>query len=247
MKTKKKSANNSASKTKVKESESGETTMDRSQLKAIATILKAAGSDIKVMKSDDDVTLRRKVGEAIVDLPPLEISKKLDALDPVKMTNVLKVDCLGVFIDINDVSCFRCVDVGQCVSAFVKNLRDGFSHLDSAVVVVDAAKPPSKTDPKTGDPIVEYDAKRAVFIRDVKNPNPKGDDLHDMIQRVLTTLPETLGQLRAIVEQEFDLDGDSDFMEFVTAMRDPKEGVIKLIEDLDDDDRSALKEAGYKI
>src|SRR6185436_16030737 len=136
-------------------------------------------------------------------------------------------DCLGIFVDLSDVSCTHCPDATACVGKFISNLRSGFSHVKSALGD-DGPKP-------------------AVFIKDVPNPNPKGDDLHDTIRRVLKEQPETLGELREIMERDFDFDSDADFMTQVTAFRDPKDGVIKLDVDLSDADKAALREAGYDV
>lgn len=218
-----------------------EEVMDRQTLKRIAGHLKGAGSGVKILKSDTDEALQRKVNEAIRQLPSAEVVKKLESVDPEKLVSVLKKDCLGIFIDLSDVSCVRCPDAERCAAAFVANLKGGMKVVQGAVSEGDGGKAPTK-------PLaVKYDGKHLVFIRDVKNPNPKNDDYHDTIQRVLDDQPETLSELRAIVEDDFDIEGDADFMRFVTALRDPKEGVIKLVEDLTEFDKVTLREAGYKV
>jgi hypothetical protein len=222
-----------------------EETMDRATLKGIAGQLKGAGADIKVLKSDTDEALQRKVNDALQRLPSADVLKKLESIDPNRLTNVLKRDCLGIFVDFSDVSCVRCPDAVGCVSKFIGNLKDGMASVQDAVATVGDKKPEPKAEPATA--VTRYEPKRLVFIRDRPNPNTKGDDYYDTIQRVLDDQPENLGELRAIVEQDFDLDGDGDFMKFVTALRDPKEGIIKLDVDLSDADKVALRKAGYKV
>lgn len=226
-----------------------EETMDRPILVGLARMLKDAGSDMKALKSDTDEQLQKKVNEAIQQLPVPEIVKKLEAIDPNKLVAVLKRDCLGIFVDFSDVSCVRCPDAKQCVSKFIENLKGGMDDLKGAMPD-DGGKP--KPDAKAKlraklPPVTRYEAKRLVFIRDVKNPNPEGDDYHDTIDSVLNEQPETLGELRAIVEKDFDFDGDGDFMKFVTALRDEKEGVIKLDVDLTEDNKVELRKAGYAV
>lgn len=217
--------------------------MDRAVLKGIVGQLKAAGSDVKVLKSDTDEALQRKVNEALQRIPSEEVAKTLESIDPNKLVTVLKQDCFGLFVDFSDVSCVRCSDATACVTAFLKNMR---KMPDLKNAMTDAEKP--KAEPsKQAPPVTRYSPDRLVFVRDVQNPNPKGDDLHDTIRRVLDDQPETLGQLRAIVEEDFDLESDADFMKFVTALRDPKEGVIKLDADLSDADKVALRKAGYEV
>lgn len=224
-----------------------EGTMDRPTLVGIARLLKDAGSGVRALKSDDDAELQKKINEAIHELPSAEIVKQLEAIDPDKLINVLKQDCLGIFVDLSDVSCIHCPDAKSCVAAFVGNLQGGFVRLQGAMI--------TKTDDKAAPepprpavvPVTRYEATRLVFVRDVPNPNPEGNDYHDTIEHVLKDQPETLKELRAIVEQDFDLDNDGDFMKFVTALRDPKEGVIKLDVDLSKKDRAALREAGYDV
>lgn len=234
--TKKKSTKKSAGKP--------EETMDRSSLKAVVSQLKDMGSDIKVLKSDTDEGLQKKVNEALQKLPPPDMLKKLESIVPDKLVSVLKRDCLGIFIDLSDVSCIRCPESGLCAKTFIANLKGGLKGLDAALPVAAVEK---KTAKAKITPVTRYERKRLVFVRDVKNPNPVGDPYHDTIQRVLDDQPETLGQLRVIVEQDFDIDSDGDFMKFVTALRDPKEGVVKLDVDLSEDNKIALREAGYDV
>lgn len=222
--------------------------MDRPTLLSITKELKGAGADLKALKSDTDEQLQKKVSDAIQALPSAEIVKKIESVDPNKLTKTLKLDCFGIFVDLRDVSCVRCPDAGKCAAKFVKNVREGFTVVDGALS--DAAKEePAKAQTKAVKPVdpATYVPGRPVFVRDVKNPNPKDDDYHDVIQRVLDEQPETLAEMRAIVEDEFDLEGDADFMRFVTMMRDPKEGVIKLDVDLVEKDKIALRKAGYEI
>lgn len=231
--------------TKTKAVKKPEEVMDRPILIGIARLLKGAGSDVKALKSDTDGELQRKVNDAIQRLPPAEVAKQLEAIDPDKLVNGLKLDCLGIFIDLTDPSCVHCPDAKSCAAKFIENVRGGFARVKGAA----SSKPEAKDEaPKPSvTPVTRYEASRLVFVRDVKNPNPEGDDLHDTIKRVLKDQPETLGELRMIVEDDFDLDGDGDFMKFVTALRDPKEGVIKLDVDLNDNDKAALRKAGYDV
>lgn len=224
--------------------------MDRPTLLSITKELKLAGADLKALKSDTDEQLQKKVSDAIQVLPSAEILKKLESVDPNKLTKTLKLDCFGIFVDLRDVSCVRCPDAGKCVAKFVKNVREGFTVVGGAVTVVEEQGPKAlRVTPETIKlaSVTSFQGSRAVFVRDVKNPNPKDDDYHDVIQRVLDEQPETLAEMRAIVEDEFDLEGDADFMRFVTMMRDPKEGVIKLDVDLAEKDKVALRKAGYEI
>lgn len=243
-----KTNNKGAAKNKVGNKPTNEDTMDRAALKGLVSQLQGSGGvDIKVLKTDSEADLQKKVNAALQGLPKGDVLKTLEMVDPVKLVSVLKLDCIGVYIDLNDVSCVRCADAAQCASAFIKNVKGGMSHLKSAVSEPDdVAKKPTAAKPKLV-PVTKYDHMRPVFVLDVPNPNPKGDDFHDTIQRVLDAQPETLGELRTIVSEDFDLDGDADFMEFVTALRDPVEGVLRLDVDLSEDNKAALRSAGYKI
>lgn len=220
--------------------------MDRPTLLSITKELKGAGAAIKALKSDTDEQLQKKVSDAIQALPSAEIVKKIESVDPNKLTKTLKLDCFGIFVDLRDVSCVRCPDAGKCAAKFIKNVHDGFAVVNGALSDATKEEPAKIQSVKLVDPAT-YVPDRLVFVRDVKNPNPKDDDYHDVIQRVLDEQPETLVEMRAIVEDEFDLEGDADFMRFVTMMRDPKEGVIKLDVDLAEKDKAALRKAGYEI
>ena len=233
-----------AKKTKVA-AKQPEETMDRKTLIGIARLLKGAGSEVKALKSDADLALQKKLNEAIQKLAPPDVIKLLESIDPGKLVNGLKQDCLGIFVDLSDVSCTHCPDVTACVGKFIGNLRGGFSHVKGALG--DDGPKPAAAAKQAVVPVTRYEAKRAVFIKDVPNPNPKGDDLHDTIRRVLKEQPETLGELREIMERDFDFDSDADFMTQVTAFRDPKDGVIKLDVDLSDADKEALRAAGYDV
>jgi len=222
-----------------------EETMDRSALKVIASQLKEMGSDIKVLKTDTDDQLQKKVNEQLQKMPKDEVLKKLETIVPDKLVQVLKRDCIGVFIDLADVSCIKCKDSAKCASLFLQNLKGGFTDLTKALpdkVVEEKVVEKAKLKPAS-----RYEADRLVFVRDVKNPNTKGDDLYDTLQAVLDEEPTTLAELREIVERDFDLDSDGDFMKFVTAMRDPVEGVIKLDVDLSEKHKKQLREAGIDI
>jgi hypothetical protein len=222
-----------------------EETMDRAALKAIASQLKEMGSDIKVFKSDTDEGLQKKVNEQLQKIPTGEILKKLETVSPDKLVTVLKRDCVGIFIDLSDVSCFRCKDSGKCASEFLKNVKGGFTALDKAM-------PEAKNDEKPAEkvklkPASRYEEDRLVFVRDVKNPNPVGDPYHDTIQTILDEQPSTLGELREIAERNFDIDSDGDFMKFITNLRDPAEGVIKLDVDLTEKNKAELRKAGIEV
>lgn len=230
---------------KKKTSAEPEEVMDRKALKVIAAQLKEMGADLKVLKSDTDELLQKKVNEALQALPPPDVVKKLETISPEKLVTILKKDCLGVFIDLKDVSCVKCKDNEECAQKFIQNVRGGMPGLEKAL----PDKEPDKKPEKKGKlvPVTKYNPDRLMFVRDVKNPNPKGDDYHDTIQAILDKQPETLGEMRAIVEEDFEIENDAEFMTFVTGFRDPKEGIIKLDVDLSDKDKAALREAGYEV
>lgn len=230
---------------KVNTNKKPEEVMDRPTLIGIARLLQGAGSDVKALKRDTDADLQKKLNEALQRLPPAEVVKQLEAIDPNKLVNELKLSCLGIFIDLTDVSCVHCPDAKACAGKFIENVSGGFAHVKGAAASKQEVK--DETPKPSLVPVTRYEAGRQLFVRDVKNPNPKGDDYHDSIQRVLDEQPETLGELRAILEDDFDFDGDGDFMKFVTALRDSKEGVIKLDVDLSDKDKATLREAGYEV
>jgi len=220
-------------------------TMDRAALRSIVSQLKSAGGDIKVFKSDTDDVLQRRVNDAIQALPSDEVLARLEAVDPVKLVAVAKRDCLGIFVDFRDISCVRCPDAVKCASTFIANLRSGFRDLPDSVRSPLVATKEEAPEKKPG--ILKYDPKALVFVRDVKNPNPKGDEYHDAFQRILDEQPETMVEVKKILEEDFDFDDDSDFMKFIAALRDPKQGLIKLVTDLTDKDRAVLRDAGYSI
>jgi hypothetical protein len=209
-----------------------ENTMDRMALKAVVSQLQAAGVEIKVLKSDSDDQLHAKVNDALQQLPPPAVLKTLHEIVPDKLVAVLKRKCLGIFIDLTDISCKKCGSSEACAKEFIKNIGGGMKEFDKALLV---------------EPVTRYERKRAVFVRDVKNPNPPGDDLHDTIQAILEEQPETLKQLRVIVERDFSINNDEDFMALVTALRHPEEGVIKLDLDLSEKNKIALRKAGHEI
>ncbi len=221
-------------------------TMDRTALKVIASQLKEMGSDIKVLKSDTDEQLQKKVNEQLQKMPKDDVLKKLETIVPDKLVTVLKRDCIGIFIDLSDVSCVKCKDAGKCASLFLQNLKGGFTDLTKALPEKKAEEKPAVEKVKL-KPVSRYEEDRLVFVRDVKNPNAEGDQLYDTLQAVLKEEPSTLGELREIVERDFDLDSDGDFMKFVTTMRDPIEGVIKLDVDLSEKNKKELREAGVDV
>lgn len=218
--------------------------MDRSALKAIVSQLKEMGSDIKALKSDTDEILQKKVNEALHAMPKEDVLKKLESIVPDKLVTILKRDCLGIFIDLSDISCVRCKDNVTCAREFLKNLKGGLADVTKALPDAVVEKEPEKA---KLSPATRYEAKRLVFIRDVPNPNPVGDPMHDMLQAVLDESPDTMGELREIVERDFEIESDADFMKFVTSMRDPKEGIIKLDVDLSEKNKAELRAAGIDI
>lgn len=222
-----------------------EETMERTSLKTIVAQLKEMGSDIKVFKSDSDEALQKKVNEALQKLPTADMLKKLESIVPDKLVSVLKKDCLGIFIDLSDVSCIRCPDNMSCAKTFIQNLKGGMKGVDGAA----GAKPvEEKKAPKASiTPVSRYEAGRLVFMRDRKNPNAKDDPWYDTVDVVLKEQPDTLGAVREIVERDFEVESDGEFMKLVASMRDPKEGILKLDVDLSKDDREALREAGYDV
>lgn len=222
-----------------------EETMDRSALKVVVSQLNNMGADVKVFKSDTDEVLQKKVNEALQKLPPTAVLEKLESIVPDKLVNILKRDCIGLFIDLSDVSCVRCKDSQACVTAFLKNVKGDLADVQKALAGPNGEE--KKVKKTKLAPVTRYEADRLVFVRDVKNPNPKGDDYHDTFQRVLDGQPDNLEELRAIVEKDFDVESDGDFMKFVTAMRDPAEGIIKLDVDLSEKNKTELRNAGVEI
>lgn len=218
--------------------------MERGALKSIITQLKEMGSDIKALKSDTDELLQKKVNAALQQMASPEVLKKIESIVPDKLVNILKRDCLGIYIDLSDVSCVRCTDNVSCAKTFLANLKGGFA--DVAKALPDTTEAP-KVEKTKLQPVTRYEAKRLVFIRDVPNPNPVGDDYHDMLQAVLDEQPDTMGELRQIVERDFEIESDADFMKFVTSMRDPKEGIIKLDCDLSEKNKAELRAAGVDV
>lgn len=89
-----------------------------------------------------------------------------------------------------------------------------------------------------------YDPKALVFVEKVKNPNPKGDDCHDTIQAILDEVPDTMSELREIIEREWETE-DDDFKEWIDGLH--KEGVIKLVKDLTEEDRRELRAGGVDV
>lgn len=225
-------------------------TMDRKALKAVAAQLKDAGVELKVLKSDDDTTLQKKVNDALQKLPPADIVSKLESIDPTKLLPVLQRDCVGLFVDFSDVSCVRCKDVPTCVREFIKNVTGG-----GIVQLAPAMKTEEKKKPKTEEkkPSADeeetevelgYEPKRAVFISNVKNKNKKGDDFYDTVQAILDEVPENMKQLRKIIARDFEQD-DNEFLESLLSLRD--DGIVKLDFDLSDDDKKELRAAGYDV
>ena len=243
-KSKQKPAPKAAKKLTKKPATKPEETMDRSSLKAVVSQLKDMGSDIKVFKSDTDEGLQKKVNEALQKLPKPDMLKKLETIVPEKLVQVLKRDCIGIFIDLSDVSCVRCPENGLCAKTFINNLRGGLNDIDAALPSPPVEKKAAKA---AITPVTRYEAERLVFVRDQPNPNPQGDAYHDTFQAVLDEQPESMSELRAIVERDFEIENDGDFMKFVTTMRDPKEGLIYLDVDLSDDHKKALRKAGYDV
>ena len=221
-----------------------EETMDRAALKVVAAQLKEMGSDVKVLKSDTDEALQKKVNEALQKLPTSDMMKKLESIVPEKLVSVLKRDCIGIFIDLSDVSCVRCPEAAACAKQFISNLKGGLKAVDAALAEPPAEKKKAKA---SITPVTRYEGERLVFTRDMPNPNPEGDPYHDTFDAVLEEMPDTLAELRAIVERDFDIDSDADFMKLVTSMRDPKEGIVMLDVDLSDGHKTALRAAGYDV
>jgi vacuolar-type H+-ATPase subunit E/Vma4 len=162
--------------------EKQEETMDRTALKAVAAQLKEMGSDIKVLKSDTDEALQKKVNEGLQKLPTPDMLKKLESIVPEKLVSVLKRDCIGIFIDLSDVSCVRCPEAGSCAKQFIANLKSGLKVVDNALPTPPAAKKAPKA---AIAPATRYEAGRLVFVRDQPNPNPEGDPYHDTFDAVL--------------------------------------------------------------
>jgi hypothetical protein len=219
--------------------------MERSNLKAMATHLKEAGVEIKVLKSDTDEQLQKKVNEAIQELPTGEILKKLESVSPDKLVSLLKRDCMGIFINLSDVSCVQCADNVSCVKQFVGNLKSGFADIEPAAVGTKVEKP--KQVKISVPPVSLYSPDRLVFVRDRPNPNEKTDDYYDTVAAILKEEPTTMSELRDIVARDFEIESNSEFMKFVTRLREPSDGIIKLVEDLSDKDKNNLREAGYDV
>lgn len=212
-----------------------EETMDRKALKEVASQLKAMGADLKVLKSDSDAQLQKKVNDALHAMPAPEVLAKLESVQPDKLVTVLKRDCLGVFVDLSDPSCVRCKDNTQCVKEYLKNLSGGMESLRGAM--------PAAAD---ADEEVElsYQPKRLVFVLDVKNPEKKGSDFYDVNQKIIDNGVDTMKAIRKIIEEEFE-QTDDEFLQTLVALRE--EGVLKFDFDLTDKDKTELRAAGYSV
>lgn len=230
--------------------------MDRTALKAIASQLKEAGADIKVLKIDTDDSLQKKVNEALHALPSADTTTQLDSIIPEKLQTVLKRDCLGVFIDLSDVSCIRCTHVQTCVRDYLSNLLNGDKLLalkpamaGSAVEELkkttkesstSAAEPPKKAKPAK----LTYEPDRVLFVKNMKHPNPKKSAGYDTIQAILDEVPGTMSEMREIIDRDFE-QTDKEFITFLNSLREV--GMIKLVIDLSEENKAELRAAGFEI
>lgn len=212
-----------------------EETMDRKALKEIASQLKSNGVALKVLKSDSDEQLQKKVNDALHALPAPDVLAKLESIQPDKLVTVLRRDCLGVFVDLSDVSCVRCKDTTACVKEYLKNLSGG----------VESLKPAMPAAPDAEEEVeLSYQPKRLVFVLNVKNPEKKGSDFYDVNQKIIDNGTDTMKAIRKIIEEEFE-QTDDEFLQTLVALRE--EGVVKFDFDLSDKDKKELRAAGYAV
>jgi hypothetical protein len=223
--------------------------MDRVALKAIASQIKDTGMGFKVLKSDTDDAIQKKVNEALQQIPSATVSAQLNDISPEKLTTVLKRDCFGIFIDFSDVSCVRCTDAQTCVREYLSNVSDEGSKLISlrpAMAKGDAQKKeesPPAVAPKKSKKIT-YEPDRVLFVTNMKNPNKKGTDEHVVLQAILDEVPGTMSELREIIARDF-IQTDKEFLTFLTTLRNV--GTIKLDVDLSDENKAELRAAGFVI
>ena len=219
--------------------------MDRVSLKAIVKQLKDAGSSIKVLKSDTDEILQNKLNDTLQKLPTEEISKQLESLVPEKLQKILKRDCLGVFIDLSDVSCTRCADVQTCVREYITNCKgDGIAKVVSLLAPAPAPAPAAAPAAVKREKKIVYDPDRLVFIKNMKNPNPKSDPSYKMLSAILDDVPSTMSELHEIVARYYD-QTDEDFLALIKSLR--AVGMIKLDVDLSEENKAELRAAGVEI
>jgi hypothetical protein len=227
--------------------------MDRTALKAIASQLKEAGADFKVLKIDTDDSLQKKVNEALHALPSAGVATQLDSIIPEKLQTVLKRDCLGVFIDLSDVSCVRCTHVQTCVRDYLSNLNgDKLLALKPAMVgqVVEESKTVVKRASTSAADVpkkpakITYEPDRVLFVKNMKHPNPKKSAGYDTIQAILDEVPGTMSEMREIIDRDFE-QTDKEFITFLNSLREV--GMIKLVIDLSEENKAELRAAGFEI
>lgn len=239
--------------------------MDRKSLKATIAQLKEAGVKIEYSKQDDDDVLRRKVNDAMQAMPSPEHIKMLESIDPAKLKEVLKRDCFGIFIDVRSPSCQACPDTETCVKEYMKNLKGDFSIFkpamqeikaeETAALVTEddvkkATKKAKEAKAENGDgeakvKKIKYDVDRFVAVVDFdKSKLDKEHDTYSTIKAILKEVPTTFGELREIVEREWDINGGDDgfVKDWIGTLREL--GIIKLKSDLDEDEIAAYREAG---
>lgn len=245
--------------------------LDRKSLKAVLEELRSAGVKVRVPLTSDgtpkikqmaDHELLRAVSEAINSLPSPETLATLERIDPQKLADTLKKDCLGVFIDLTTPECLACPDKAQCAKEFIRNLKGNFKALKDAQTEIKvteqasavteevlAAAERTNTNVKTKNKIrrLKYDGDTVVFIMNIKNPEKKSSEAYDLVAAILKRAhgsdfaPITMKRLLVLVNEYYDYKPEALVEELLPQLR--TEGVIKFLADLTDEERVAYNDA----
>lgn len=202
-------------------------------------------------KKDDETKLRLKLNKALAGAAKPEALSKLALIDPGKLkTAGLVQDCIGLYIDMTTPACVACPTKVDCLKQYVTNLGSDFSMFAKAMDLSqsddqetsDRPKKKKKKDSEaqTATPKKKkkrklvYDANLTIGVsgKDAEAFSHLYSDMEDeddaaavssLLQRILSdSYPETLGELKEIVDEFFEGQTVKDFVAFALTLAQEK-------------------------
>lgn len=232
--------------------------LDRPSMKALAFDLHKAGVKVDLpfdadgmprIKGLEDHALLAKLHAAIAALPTPENLKALAELDPTKLQEVLKHDCLGIMIDLRTAECQVCPDKGECAKQFVKNLRGNFrvfKEAREAIKTEEQARAVSADVVAAADDVaprkirtVKWKANMPLVVFTIDNPIDTTPDqafprrVFGAVIKMAKKQPlavTTMSRVLRVTQEYGEFTEDSFVEELLPNLR--RGGVIKLVDDL---------------
>ena len=176
-----------------------EGTLDLRRLSRKTLVGIAKDFGLKTLKSHSDDDVRKAIAVQMTKAPK-DLDTLWQGIDPTKLE-----DCVGVFLDLTNVTCLSCPSQAACLKNFKANVRDNFESVRKKAPRggdTGKKKPEVKASPKNAAK-GKYQVTQKIDCFAIDKLSKKSD-YYDLVNAVMDQIPETIGELSGIVLAHFE-------------------------------------------